>query len=124
MTKQQTTATSAPVRDIARQYIQLSVPREPAKLTDSQRVAYVGSIKALMKNNFSIELRAGVTEGESNSKAKTFAIELQAAAKAMATQGDWPGTIRYSTFSVKPQQTTDPQSNSFSALADLFKDEG
>jgi hypothetical protein len=41
MTKQQTTA---PVRDTARQYIQLSVPREPAKLTDSQKLVYVSTL--------------------------------------------------------------------------------
>lgn len=114
----ETTATT--FRDTSRCYIQLSVPREPKEMNDLQKQAYVSSVKALLKSNFAIELRAGVIEGQSSSEAKVFAIELQAAAKAMAAQNEWPGTIRYSTFSTKPQQTTDPQSNAFSALKDMF----
>lgn len=118
----ETTATT-PTRDTARQYIQLSVPREPKEMTDLQKQAYVSSVKALLKSNFSIELRAGVVEGESTSEAKTFAVELQAAARTMAIQHEWPGTIRYSTFLTKPQ-VVQKQDNAFSALKDLFNEEG
>lgn len=120
MASKETTATTS--RDTQRCYVQLSVPREPKEMTEIQRAAYVSSIKAMLKSNFSIELRAGVTEGQSTSEAKTFAVELQAAARAMAIESGWPGTIRYSTFVTKPQATPANDNNAFSALKDLFGD--